>query len=65
MTDGTGLANVPKFEDLPAVDGTERHSWDVFGRDDEVGTVNFMGRSRSGPPPRSSRRAMSSDSACR
>ena len=43
MTDGTGLANVPKFEDLPAVDGTERHSWDVFGRDDEVGTVNFIG----------------------
>jgi putative cyclase len=43
MADGIDLSNVPKFEDLPAVDGAERHSWDVFGRDDEVGTVNFIG----------------------
>ena len=43
MADGIDLTDVPKFEDLPAVDGTERHSWDVFGRDDEVGTVNFIG----------------------
>jgi hypothetical protein len=43
MAEETDLANVPKFEDLPTVDGTERCSWDVFGRDDELGTVNFIG----------------------
>jgi hypothetical protein len=32
------------FGDLPFVPGTEeRHAWDVWGRDDEIGTLNFVG----------------------
>jgi kynurenine formamidase len=34
----------PTFAELPFVDGTtERHAWDVFGRDDELGCLNFAG----------------------
>lgn len=43
MADTIDLTSVPKFADLPLVDGSERFSWDVFGRDDELGTVNFIG----------------------
>ncbi len=34
---------VPRYRDLPTVADTgEHHSWDVFGRDDELGTLNFL-----------------------
>jgi kynurenine formamidase len=34
---------VPRFEDLPVLGDTgERHSWDVFGRDDVFGCLNFI-----------------------
>ncbi len=34
---------IPVFADLPNVPGSdERHAWDVWGRDDELGTVNFI-----------------------
>jgi kynurenine formamidase len=39
-----GVVNVPSFEDLPTLPGTtERHAWDVWGRSDEIGTMNFIG----------------------
>jgi hypothetical protein len=35
---------VPAFRDLPTLDGSaERHAWDVWGRDDQVGALNFIG----------------------
>jgi kynurenine formamidase len=34
----------PKFSELPFVDGTEeRHAWDVWGRDDNLGSMNRIG----------------------
>ncbi len=34
----------PRFADLPFVEGTEeRHAWDVWGRDDELGSLNRIG----------------------
>jgi hypothetical protein len=37
-------ADLPRFSDLPLVEGTEeRHAWDVWGRKDEIGTMNFIG----------------------
>jgi hypothetical protein len=34
----------PAFADLPTLpDRDERHAWDVWGRDDELGTVNLIG----------------------
>lgn len=34
---------IPKFSDLPFVAQTkERHAWDVFGRDDQLGTINLL-----------------------
>jgi kynurenine formamidase len=34
---------VPRYADLPAIAATDdRHCWDVFGRDDELGTLNFL-----------------------
>jgi len=37
------MATPPKFAQLPVVGQThERHAWDVFGRDDQLGTVNFI-----------------------
>jgi kynurenine formamidase len=37
------IARLPRFDELPEVGETgERHSWDVFGRDDEVGCLNFI-----------------------
>jgi hypothetical protein len=36
------LAGIPWYADLPTIGSDdEHHSWDVFGRDDELGTVNF------------------------
>lgn len=35
----------PKFADLPFVPGTdERHAWDVWGRGDNLGSLNRIGR---------------------
>jgi hypothetical protein len=37
------MAMLPKFAQLPVVGQTnERHAWDVFGRDDQLGTVNLI-----------------------
>lgn len=35
---------IPSYENLPPIEGTgERHAWDVFGRGDNVGALNFIG----------------------
>jgi hypothetical protein len=35
---------VPKYADLPLLpDDQERHSWEVWGADDQLGAVNFIG----------------------
>jgi hypothetical protein len=35
---------IPSYRNLPIIDGTdEHHSWDVFGREDQLGTLNFIG----------------------
>lgn len=41
----TGERVIPPYADLPLVEpgGQDRHAWDVFGRDDVLGTVNFVG----------------------
>lgn len=37
------LQKVPRYDELPTMGDTgERHSWDFFGRDDELGTLNFL-----------------------
>jgi hypothetical protein len=37
------MTNIPRYRDLPTVEGTgEHHSWDVFGREDQLGTLNFL-----------------------
>src|SRR3984885_14713412 len=34
----------PKFRELPTLPGSpERHAWDVWGRDDQIGCMNFAG----------------------
>ncbi len=34
---------IPLYRDLPVIPETgEHHSWDVFGRTDELGTLNFL-----------------------
>jgi kynurenine formamidase len=41
---GASTRTHPRFVDLPFVEGTdERHAWDVFGRDDHLGCLNFVG----------------------
>lgn len=35
-------STLPKFDDLPQLPTGERHSWDVFGRADQLGTLNFI-----------------------
>lgn len=36
--------SVPRYDELPRLPRSEeRHAWDVWGRDDEVGTLNFIG----------------------
>jgi kynurenine formamidase len=43
IADRRGLAEVPRFADLPQLGSTgERYAWDVFGRDDEFGCLNFI-----------------------
>jgi hypothetical protein len=38
------VAGLPAFEDLPTLPGSEeRHAWDVWGRGDQLGTVNLIG----------------------
>jgi kynurenine formamidase len=35
--------NIPKFSDLPVVEGLGyRHAWDVYGREDNLGTLNLI-----------------------
>ena len=37
------MTTIPRYHDLPTVADTgEHHSWDVFGRQDELGTLNFL-----------------------
>jgi hypothetical protein len=39
----TRLVGIPLYRDLPTIADTgEHHSWDVFGRSDELGTINFI-----------------------
>jgi kynurenine formamidase len=33
--------NLPRYRDLPAL-GEDRHAWDVWGRDDQLGTINLL-----------------------
>jgi Putative cyclase len=38
------MTATPKFADLPLVEGTEEHhAWDVWGRSDELGSLNRVG----------------------
>lgn len=42
------IGDAPAYDELPTLDGTdERHSWDVFGRDDEFGCLNFITPART------------------
>jgi kynurenine formamidase len=35
---------IPTFDELPTLPGeSERHGWDVWGREDQLGAVNFIG----------------------
>ncbi len=36
------LAAVPKYAELPQLPTGERYAWDVFGRSDQLGTLNFI-----------------------
>jgi hypothetical protein len=37
------MPSIPAYADLPTLADTgEHHSWDVFGRGDELGTLNFL-----------------------
>ena len=37
------MSTLPQFSQLPLVDNTsERHAWQVFGQDDQLGTVNLL-----------------------
>ncbi len=39
------MTEIPRYRDLPILADTgEHHSWDVFGRQDELGTLNFLTR---------------------
>lgn len=39
----TAVWDLPDFADLPELDGQPlRHAWDVFGRDDDLGTLNLI-----------------------
>ena len=34
---------LPKYSELPAIEGTgDRHAWGVFGKDDQLGTINLL-----------------------
>ncbi|KAK1828105.1 hypothetical protein QBC39DRAFT_265866, partial [Podospora conica] len=32
----------PRYAELPTLAGGERHAWDLYGRDDELGTLNEL-----------------------
>lgn len=37
------VRDIPYYDELPVIEATgEHHSWDVFGRDDQIGTLNFI-----------------------
>jgi kynurenine formamidase len=37
------MSDVPRYEELPAFEKTgERYAWGVFGKDDQLGTLNFL-----------------------
>jgi hypothetical protein len=39
-----GVRRTPAFSELPTLPGRdEHHAWDVWGRDDEIGTLNLIG----------------------
>jgi kynurenine formamidase len=41
------MAGLPRYDDLPELPGLGlRHAWDVFGRDDRLGTINLLDRER-------------------
>ncbi len=43
MSDISQLSKLPKFSDLPKVGQTEeRHTWEVFGPDKQLGSVNLL-----------------------
>ena len=35
------MASIPRYDELPVI-GADRHAWDVWGRDDRLGTLNFL-----------------------
>ena len=35
------MGSIPRYDDLPVL-GDDRHAWDVWGRDDRLGTLNFI-----------------------
>ena len=48
------MPTLPKFSQLPLVGQTgERHTWGVFGKDDQLGTVNLLTPERVSTIPRS------------
>ena len=35
--------NLPSYDELPLIEGLDiRHAWDVFGRDDVLGSMNLL-----------------------
>ena len=43
MADGTADLKLPKYRELPVIGSTDdRHSWDVFGKGDQMGTINLL-----------------------
>ena len=43
MNSTTSMQTIPSYHNLPIIEGTdEHHSWDVFGRADQLGTLNFI-----------------------
>lgn len=36
------MTNLPNFDQLPTVYGQTGCAWDIWGRDDELGTVNLL-----------------------
>lgn len=44
MTTVQGSSAAPTFDELPKLPGSEeRHAWDVWGRDDQIGSLNWLG----------------------
>jgi kynurenine formamidase len=40
----SGTSNTPSYENLPHLpDSEERHAWDVWGRQDQIGSLNRLG----------------------